>query len=111
MQPEPDASQVRMARDTLLKDAERWAEAAGVMETAATRASSLMLTGMHIGYLPNRQGVGTKYAELQEFFVKLLADGANAMREMERALLTTLDNYDRCDQGAVVRIERTWSTR
>ncbi|GIG89598.1 hypothetical protein [Plantactinospora endophytica] len=109
MQPQPDAGQVKMARETLVKDAAKWAEAASVMEAAATRASSLMLTGFHIGYLPNQQGVGAKYAELQEFVVNLLADGARTMRDMEQTLRTVLDNYDRSDQGAVVRIEQTWS--
>ncbi|MDG4789884.1 hypothetical protein O7626_28830 [Micromonospora sp. WMMD1102] len=109
MHPQPDAGQIKMARETLVRDAGKWAEAASVMDTAATRAASLMLTGFHIGYLPNQQGVGAKYAELQEFVVKLLADGAKTMRDMEEALRTALDNYDRTDQGAVVRIEQTWS--
>ncbi|MBE1485072.1 hypothetical protein [Plantactinospora soyae] len=103
---QPDAETIKMAREALMSDAATWYEAAEVMTKAAHEAASLTLTGFHFGYLPNRQGVGQRYTEAQDFFVRVLNEGAVTMTVMATKLRAVLDNYDRADSGASVRMER-----
>ncbi|MEO3927440.1 hypothetical protein ABGB07_26740 [Micromonosporaceae bacterium B7E4] len=103
---EPDAATIRMAREALIGDAAKWHETAEVMTRAAREASSLSLTGFHVGYVPNRYGIGQRYTEAQEFFVRILNEGAVTMTEMATKLRAILENYDRSDFGASVRVER-----
>ena len=90
-----------------MSDAAKWHEAAEVMIKAAQEASSLGLTGFHLGYLPNRLGAGQRYTEAQEFMARVLNEGAVTMTAMALKLRAVLDNYDRADLGASVRMERT----
>ncbi|MGX7676357.1 hypothetical protein [Plantactinospora sp. DSM 117369] len=103
---EPDAATIRMAREALVSDATTWHEAAEVMTKAAQDASSLALTGFHTGYLADRLGAGQRYTEAQEFLVRILSEGAVIMTEMATRLRAVLDEYDRADLGASVRVER-----
>ncbi|MFY1687910.1 hypothetical protein [Plantactinospora sp. WMMB782] len=103
---EPDAATVRVARDALMSDAATWHEAAEVMTKAAHEAASLGLGGFHIGYLPSRLGAGQRYTEAQEYFVRVLREGALTMTEMATRLRAVLEDYDRSDQGASVRMQR-----
>lgn len=104
--PEPDAATIRMAREALMSDAAIWHEAAEVMAKAAREASSLSLTGFHIGYLPNQLGAGQRYAEAQEYLVRILNEGAATMMTMGTRLQAVLENYDRADVGTSMRMER-----
>lgn len=96
-----------MAREALMSDAATWYEAAEVMTKAAREAESLTLTGFHIGYLPSRLGVSQRYTEAQDFFVRVLNEGAVTMTVMATRLRAVLDNYDRADVGASMRMEGT----
>ncbi|MDW5324548.1 hypothetical protein [Plantactinospora sp. KLBMP9567] len=111
MEQEPDEAQITLAREVLERDAVRWQEGAAVMAAAAGAAESLDLTGFHFGRLPNEAGIGVRYAELQGFMTRILREGAAAMADMESALRFIAENYGRADDGAAVRVERTWEAR
>ncbi|HEX5596241.1 MAG TPA: hypothetical protein VFX61_09535 [Micromonosporaceae bacterium] len=99
-----DSEQVSLALEALTRDAGKWTEHADVMAGAAREAASYSLTGFHIGYIPNQQGFGRMYAELQELLVRLLTEGETAMRDMGRALLTARDNYEQAERDSADRL-------
>jgi hypothetical protein len=100
----PTADQIRLAREAMEEDAKKWRAAADVMGEAARNAASYTLSGFHFGHLPDQAGVTGKYAELQSLIQRLLQEGENAMRELDRALIAALDAYDRADERASGRI-------
>jgi hypothetical protein len=99
---QPD--RMRVAYDSLTGDAEKWYEHSDVMEAAAKQAASYGLTGFQFGYQANKLGVAAKYQQVQDLAVRLLFEGAVAMREIGDMLIKVRENYEATDERSSGRI-------
>lgn len=99
-------SPVRVACDALRSDANKWAQAAEALRTAARSADGLVLGLDKLGMHAQLTGLTSAYDRLRQKITRLLEGGGTGLDELATTLRQAADTYQREDELGAHRIAR-----